>query len=323
MVRLTLDRMAAGGIFDHLGGGFHRYSVDAAWQVPHFEKMLYDNALLPLAYLEAWQITGNGDYAGIACQTLDYVLRDLSTADGGFAGAEDADSEAGEGGILLWTPDEILAALGPERAADFCRFYGVTQAGNFEGRNILHRSEAAEEPADRERNKAPSNLERNKFRSTDRCKLFGVRMSRPRPQRDDKVLVGWNGLLIEALARTGAGPRRAALRRRGNRGGRFPLRRLRDPAGRLLHAWRRGPAPIPAYLDDYANLANALIALSGSLLSPQSMTRPSSRWSTDALAVRRSGGWLLLHRRGPDRRDRPQARRVRQLVAQRPPAQPP
>ena len=140
MVAATLDGMAAGGIFDHLGGGFHRYTVDARWLTPHFEKMLYDNALLALGYVEAWQATGQPRYAAVARQTLDYLLADLSDPQGGFYSAEDADSEGREGTFYLWTPREVEAVLEPETAKTFCRVYDVTDEGNFEGRNILHLS---------------------------------------------------------------------------------------------------------------------------------------------------------------------------------------
>ena len=138
MVVVTLDRMAAGGIYDHLGGGFHRYSVDAEWLVPHFEKMLYDNAMLADCYLAAWQATGRNDYLRVVRETLDYVLRDMTDPLGGFYSAEDADSEGEEGKFYVWTPEEVQAVLGPKRAAVFCHVYDVTTAGNFDGRNILH-----------------------------------------------------------------------------------------------------------------------------------------------------------------------------------------
>ncbi len=138
MVETTLQHMARGGIYDQLGGGFHRYSVDAQWLAPHFEKMLYDNALLAACYTEAAAATGNPLYRRIARETLDYVLRDMTLTDGGFAAAEDADSEGAEGKFYLWTPDEVAAVLGPQRAETFCQVYDVTAAGNFEGRNILH-----------------------------------------------------------------------------------------------------------------------------------------------------------------------------------------
>ena len=144
IVATTLDHMAAGGLFDQLGGGFHRYSVDARWLAPHFEKMLYDNALLAVCYLEAWQATREDQYAAVARQTLDYLLRDMTDSQGGFYSSEDADSEGEEGKFYLWTPGEIEAVLGPESARVFCRVYDVTEAGNFEGRNILHLSRPLE-----------------------------------------------------------------------------------------------------------------------------------------------------------------------------------
>ena len=140
MVVVTLDHMAAGGIYDHLGGGFHRYSVDAEWLVPHFEKMLYDNAMLANCYLAAWQETERKDYLRVVRETLDYVLRDMTDPLGGFYSAEDADSEGAEGKFYVWTPQEVQAVLGPERAAAFSYVYDVTSVGNFEDRNILHLS---------------------------------------------------------------------------------------------------------------------------------------------------------------------------------------
>ena len=147
MVRLTLDRMAAGGIYDHLGGGFARYSVDARWLVPHFEKMLYDNALLAGAYLDAYLVTGDANYARVLRETLDYVIRDMTDPAGGFYSTEDADSEGHEGLFYMWTPDEIEAVLGDERGATFGRVYDVSDAGNFEGRNILNLPKTLEQCA--------------------------------------------------------------------------------------------------------------------------------------------------------------------------------
>jgi hypothetical protein len=263
MVTTTLDRMAAGGLFDHLGGGFHRYSVDARWLAPHFEKMLYDNASLAVCYLEAWQATGQPRYAEVARQTLDYLLRDMTDPLGGIYSSEDADSAGEEGRFYLWTPGEIQAALGGEAARTFCRVYDVSEVGNFEGRNILHLSRPLETEAKMlGREPAPLMAEL----AAARAKLLGARATRVRPGRDEKVLVSWNGLAIDALARAGAAldePRYTAAARAAAR---FLLLHLRP--GRLLHCWRNGQAKYHAYLDDYAGLGNALVTLYESDGSP-------------------------------------------------------
>ena len=201
MVRLTLDRMAAGGIYDHLGGGFARYSVDAQWLVPHFEKMLYDNALLTSAYLDAFLVTREDRYARVVRETLDYIVRDMTDPAGGFYSTEDADSEGHEGLFYVWTPDEIEAVLGDERGATFGRVYDVSDSGNFEGSNILNLPKTLEQCAKilgRESADLAAQL------AEDRKKLFEVREKRVRPGRDDKVIVAWNGLMIDAMARAGA-----------------------------------------------------------------------------------------------------------------------
>jgi uncharacterized protein YyaL (SSP411 family) len=231
LATITLDKMAAGGIYDHLGGGFHRYSTDAQWLVPHFEKMLYDNALLAVAYLEAWQLTGNADYAH---------------------------SEGHEGKFYLWRPDEILAVLGPDAGRAFCYVYDVTEPGNFEGRNILNRPKTLAQCATilgREPRELAADLD------DARARLLAVRDRRVRPGCDDKVLTSWNGLMIDALARAGAAlaePRYVAAARRAAK---FLLAQLRDADGRLLHVWREGQSRHEALLDDYAGLANALVSL--------------------------------------------------------------
>lgn len=258
MVTLTLDRMAAGGIYDQLGGGFHRYSTDAHWLVPHFEKMLYDNALLADCYLEAWQATGESEYARIARETLDYVLRDMTDPAGGFYSAEDADSEGHEGAFYVWTPDEIRAVLGPERGDEFCYVYDVTWSGNFEGRNILSLPKTLPQCArilERDQAQLESQL------AEGRRMLLEARSHRPRPGRDDKVLTAWNGLMVESLARAGAVLGEPRYCDAAAAAADFLLTRLRDPEGRLLRSWRSGAARFLAYLEDYASLANALVSL--------------------------------------------------------------
>jgi uncharacterized protein YyaL (SSP411 family) len=257
-VRLTLDRMAAGGMYDQLGGGFHRYSVDDRWLVPHFEKMLYDNALLAACYLEGWQATGDPDYARVVRETLDYVLRDMTDPEGGFHSAEDADSEGEEGVFYLWTPAEITAVLGAGRAERFCYFFDVTEAGNFEGRNILHRPKGLDSAA-RILHGEPEPLRTELAESRQR--LLDVRSRRVRPRRDDKILVSWNGLMIDALARAGAALAEPRYLDAAARAADFLWSKVRDAEGRLLHYARQGRAGGVAYLDDYASLAQALVTL--------------------------------------------------------------
>ncbi len=278
MVQTTLDRMAAGGIYDHLGGGFARYSVDARWLVPHFEKMLYDNALLASTYLEAYQATGNKDYARVVRETLDYLLRDMTDPAGGFFSTEDADSEGEEGKFYTWTPNELRAVLGGSAAETFAQVYDVTERGNFEGHNILNLPKTITEQAkklglDKEGGRVGNELQTELAES--RAKLFAAREKRIHPAKDDKVLVSWNGLMIDTLARAGAvlgEPRYIAA---AAKAADFLLTSLRNPDnGRLLHTWRRDPsqagsqtgsktgqAKLDAYLDDYTCLANGLVSL--------------------------------------------------------------
>jgi uncharacterized protein YyaL (SSP411 family) len=256
MVRLTLDRMAAGGIYDHLGGGFARYSVDARWLVPHFEKMLYDNALLAGAYLDAYLVTGEANYARIVRETLNYVLRDMTDPAGGFYSTEDADSEGHEGLFYTWSPDEIEAVLGEDRGATFGRVYDVSDVGNFEGRNILNLPKTLDQCAAILK-RSPEDLAAELAES--RAKLFAAREKRVRPGRDDKVIVAWNGLMIDAFARSGPALNEPEYVVAAGKAARFILDNLRRDDGRLLHTWRGGKAKLDAYLDDYASFANALI----------------------------------------------------------------
>ncbi len=207
MITTTLDKMAAGGIYDHLGGGFHRYSVDERWLVPHFEKMLYDNALLTAAYTEGFLATGNADYSRVVRETCDYVLRDLTDPAGGFYSTEDADSEGEEGKFYVWTQEEVQSILGTDAAEIFCYVYDVTEPGNFEGHNILNLPKSIETCA-KIKQREPGQLRAELANS--KAKLLDVRGRRVRPGRDDKVLVAWNGLMIDALARA-AGARRTAV----------------------------------------------------------------------------------------------------------------
>lgn len=258
MVRLTLDRMAAGGIYDHLGGGFARYSVDAQWLVPHFEKMLYDNALLAGAYLDAYLVTDDENYARVVRETLNYTIREMTDPAGGFYSTEDADSEGHEGLFYTWTADEIDAVLGDERGATFGRVYDVSDVGNFEGRNILNLPKTLEQCA-KILSRNPQELAAELAESRE--KLFLAREKRVRPGRDDKIIVAWNGLMIEAMARAGAALNEPEYIITASEAASYILSRLRNSDGRLLHTSRAGIAKLDAYLDDYASLANALVSL--------------------------------------------------------------
>jgi uncharacterized protein YyaL (SSP411 family) len=252
MVAATLDAMARGGIRDHLGGGFHRYSVDERWHVPHFEKMLYDQAQLAVAYLEGFQVCGDPRYAAVARGILDYVLRDMTDPGGGFYSAEDADSEGREGAFYLWSQDEIQAALGPAAAQRFSRRYGIQEHGNvpddphseFVGRNILYEADSAVDAAGPEE------------------QLLEVRSRRPRPHRDDKILTAWNGLMISAFAKGAQVLDDRRYRDAARAAAEFLLSRLYDGANAtLLRRYRDGEAAIPGFLDDYAFFVQGLLDL--------------------------------------------------------------
>lgn len=258
MVRLNLDKMAQGGIYDQLGGGFARYSVDERWLVPHFEKMLYDNALLAGVYLDAYLATGHGEYRRVVQETLDYVLNYMTGAGGGFHSSEDADSEGEEGKFYVWTPAEIMQILGPERGARFCYVYDVTEAGNFEGRNILNRPKTIEQCAKLkgwELNELQAEL------AESRGRLLEVRDRRVRPGKDDKMLLSWNALMIEPLARAADVLSEPKYLEAAARAADFILHDMTRPDGRLLHSWRDGRAKLDAYLDDYAFFIQALVTL--------------------------------------------------------------
>jgi uncharacterized protein len=259
MVRKTLDAMARGGMYDHVGGGFSRYSVDERWLVPHFEKMLYDNALLARAYLEGFQVTGDPFHQRIAAEVLDYVLREMTSDEGGFHSATDADSEGEEGKFFVWTPEEIRQAVGDdEEARRFCAYYDIGEAGNFEGRSIPNTPSPLPDVAAR-LGISPAELEASL--ATTRPLVYRARLRRIPPGLDDKVLTAWNGLMIAALAeghRVLGDPRYLAA---ATRAADFLLTRLRAADGRLLRTYRAGTAHLAAYLEDYAYLADALIDL--------------------------------------------------------------
>ncbi|MFS8664349.1 MAG: thioredoxin domain-containing protein [Limnochordales bacterium] len=265
-VDLTLERMAAGGIYDQLGGGFHRYSVDAHWLVPHFEKMLYDNGLLALLYLEGWQRTGRALYERIVRETLDYILREMADPAGGFYTSQDADSEGEEGRFFVWTPQEVREALGEPAASRFCLAYGVGAGGNFhDGKSVLH---VALSPAELARQWGMDVDAVEAELAAARARLWAVRERRVKPHRDEKVLVGWNGLVITALARAGAALGVPAYLAAARRAVAFVQQRLMTPEGDLLHSFKEWPAPVPGFLDDYAFFVAALIDLYEATLEP-------------------------------------------------------
>jgi uncharacterized protein len=273
MVHHTLDRMARGGVYDQLGGGFHRYSVDARWLVPHFEKMLYDNALLAKLYVHAFQATGDVSFRGVAAEVLDYVRREMTSPEGGFHSAQDADSEGEEGRFHVWTAEEIDAALGVVDGALVRRWFGVSQGGNFEGRSILHVGRAVAEVA-REAGVEPRQLEDAIARG--RAALYDVRAQRTWPARDDKVVTSWNALMLQAYAVSAQVLGRDMDLAAAVRNAEFLLRELR-PDGRLKRTWRDGEARIDAFLEDHALLADALLSLYEATFDP--------RWVGEARAL--------------------------------------
>ena len=256
-LELTLRQMANGGIYDQLGGGFHRYSVDEYWLVPHFEKMLYDNALLARLYLEAYQATGDAFYRRIAEETLDYVARDMTAPEGGFYSAEDADSEGVEGKFYVWTPGEIEGALEPDEARLAIRFWDVTERGNFEGKNILyvpHPPEAVAAEFDISTEELWEKI------VVIRQKLFAEREKRVRPGRDEKVLAAWNGLMLRAFAFAARVLEREDYRRIAEKNASFLLEKLRLD-GRLRRSYKDGRPRFNGYLEDYACVVDGLVAL--------------------------------------------------------------
>ena len=252
MVTVSLDAMAAGGIYDQVGGGFHRYSVDAHWLVPHFEKMLYDQALLVRAYLHAWLVTGNERYHRIVYETVGYVLRDLRHPDGGFYSAEDADSEGVEGRFYVWSLEELEELCGDD-LPEIVRHFGVTARGNFEDPhtgfrgNILHAVGPADDRPDAVTRVLPA--------------LFAARERRVRPGLDDKVLLGWNALFLRSLAEAADALGNAEWMDAARTNARFLLRELRRDDGRLLRSWQDGRANLLAYAEDHGALLEALLTL--------------------------------------------------------------
>ncbi len=266
MVEHTLVQMRLGGIYDHVGFGFHRYATDEAWRVPHFEKMLYDQALLTMAYTEAYQATGKPFYARTAREILTYVLRDLRAPEGAFYSSEDADSEGEEGKFYVWTIEELQEALGPELTQLAIELFNVDPAGNYEeeatgertGKNILYLSRPPEAMA-RERGWTPEALEAKL--EEIRARLFAYRARRVRPGRDEKILTDWNGLMIAALARAAQVFDEATYAEAAQAAAGFLLHTMRTSEGRLWHRFRDGEASIPGLLDDYAFLTWGLLDL--------------------------------------------------------------
>jgi uncharacterized protein YyaL (SSP411 family) len=264
MVEKTLQEIRWGGIFDQIGFGFHRYSTDKEWLVPHFEKMLYDQAMLALAYLETYQATGNTTYSDTAREIFTYVLRDMRSPEGGFFSAEDADSEGKEGKFYLWTEQEIREILPPDEANLIVRAFHVERNGNFReeasgktlGANILFTGKSLPDMAS-EMNLPVEELE--KKIDSARNRLFEVRERRIHPHKDDKILTDWNGLMIAALARGAQVLGEKAYSDAAEDAVDFILKKMRGPDGRLLHRYREGEASIVAHLDDYAFLVWGLI----------------------------------------------------------------
>jgi uncharacterized protein YyaL (SSP411 family) len=253
MATRTLEAMARGGMYDQVGGGFHRYSVDDHWLVPHFEKMLYDVAQLARVYLHAWQVIDEPFFRTITEETLDYVMREMTDPDGGFYSTQDADSEGEEGKFFVWTPAEIREILRDD-ADDFMATYGVTQHGNFEGKNILE---------------FVGDMNQRATLAEARRKLFEAREQRVHPGRDEKVLTSWNGLMLAAFAEAARILNRDDYRQVAERNARFLLRELRQENGRLLRTWKAGEAKLNGYLEDYSYLIEGLLELYQTTFEPR------------------------------------------------------
>jgi uncharacterized protein len=304
MLDKTLHAMAEGGMYDQLGGGFHRYSVDDRWLVPHFEKMLYDNALLARVYIEVFQATGEPFYRRIAEETLDYLAREMRHPSGGFYSTQDADSlptaeshESEEGAFFVWTPTELREALGGD-AMIFAQLFDVTEKGNFEGKNILH---VARTPADVARVTGMSIEKIEDLVARSKRKLLDARARRPHPATDDKVLTAWNGMALRAFAQAASALGRDDYRDIARQNAEFLLRQMRTEGGTLLRSWRdrseirderlendqrdtepQSPisnlqSPTPGFLEDYALLADGLLALYEATFEP--------RWLLEAQAL--------------------------------------
>jgi uncharacterized protein YyaL (SSP411 family) len=259
IVDFTLQNMAYGGIYDQIGGGFHRYSTDPFWLIPHFEKMLYDNALLARLYLHAYQITNNPLHRRIAEESLDYVLREMTDMDGGFYSTQDADSEGQEGKYFVWTLNEIENVLDKEEARIFAKYYGMTQQGNFDGNNILHIPNSHLTTAN---HLGIKQSELDITIQTARAKLLQHRQTRVPPARDEKILTAWNGMMMRSLAEAGAILCNERYLAAASANASFLLQNMRQERdGRLLRSYKNGKAKLNGYLEDYAFLIDGLIAL--------------------------------------------------------------
>ena len=270
MVRKTLDAMAHGGMYDQIGGGFARYSTDERWLVPHFEKMLYDNALLSKVYLEAFQVTREPLHESICREVLDYVLREMTSEEGGFYSATDADSEGVEGKFFVWTPAEIRAILDAQAAEYFCDYYDIQEAGNWEGKSVPNVPRSLRSVALRHRISVEA-LET--LLEQSRKKVYEARLERVPPALDDKILTSWNALMISSLAKgyrvLGDARYATAARRAAD----FMRDTMTNSDGRLLRTYRQGRAHLNAYLEDYAYLCNALIDLHEAVLGTDYLKR--------------------------------------------------
>jgi uncharacterized protein len=276
IIDFTLTKMANGGIYDHLGGGFHRYSVDAEWLVPHFEKMLYDNALLSRVYLDAYLLTGNALYRKISEEILDYAAREMISPEGGFYSSQDADSEGEEGEFFLWTVKEVDSILGEDEAELFCRYFGISSEGNFEGKNIL----SVPRPAGLIAQLSGVDEERlSEIILRGRNLLFESREKRVKPGRDEKVLTAWNGLMLRSFAEAANSLDRDDYRRIAARNASFLLSHL-NREGQLLRSYKDGRARFNAYLEDYACLIDGLISVYEATFDP--------RWIGEAEALAES-----------------------------------
>ena len=273
MISHTCSKMANGGIYDQLGGGFHRYSTDSRWLVPHFEKMLYDNALLSRLYLHYFQVTGDEQARATVEGILDYVLREMTHPEGGFYSTQDADSEGHEGKFFVWDIQEIRDVLGETAAARFCDYYNITEAGNFEGKNIPNVTRTLEDVAVAHRISVD---ELQTSLSESRQILFERRERRIKPDRDEKIITAWNGLMMASFAEAGIVLNRPDYAGAARRNAQFLISNLQQD-GMLLRTWKDGQAKFNAYLEDYAFLAEGLLTLFE--------TTGEFRWLTKSLAL--------------------------------------
>jgi uncharacterized protein YyaL (SSP411 family) len=278
MVEKTLSEMKKGGIYDHVGFGFHRYSTDPSWSVPHFEKMLYDQALISMAYADAYQATGKGEYRDAVEEIFEYVLRDMTSPEGAFLSAEDADSECEEGKFYVWTIDELASLFSEEEMRILRKVYGLKSAGNFAeestgkrtGANILHMTGTPEDLGE------TLGIEVSRFRAVlknARKRLFERRLERVHPLKDDKILADWNGLMISALAKGARVLGETRYADAARNAVEFILENMRDGEGRLFHRYRQGEAAKPSHLDDYAFLSWGLVELYETTFEPKYLER--------------------------------------------------